>query len=94
MALNLQTVDRSWHAQAKAGFLAGNTTAFLCSTDNDKALTLVFDNHQQLLDRGIFEQALLESYAGTMTNYDQRAAQALDYLFKVADRERLRAVSA
>ena len=59
-ALNLRTVEPVLHDQAQEAFAAHDALGFVCSTDNHRALAIVFNNLFTLRAAGIYEQALLE----------------------------------
>ena len=90
-ALNLRTVEPVLHDQAQEAFAAHDALGFVCSTDNHRALAIVFNN---LFAAGIYEQALLEALTGTRTNHHRWSLGILMLLLEHADRDRLRAAGA
>jgi hypothetical protein len=90
--LSLDVVPGPLHAQARRAFKAGDAPLLLLSAGEGGALALVFDNYRALLDRGIYEACLIDAYINRKTNnraWDQRV---IEWMFSLADRDRLRAV--
>ena len=87
----MRTVEPVLHDQAQEAFAAHDALGFVCSTDNHRALAIVFNN---LFAAGIYEQALLEARTGTRTNHHRWSLGILMLLLEHADRDRLRAAGA
>jgi len=92
--LDLRTVRQLLHDQAREAFAARDALGFVCSTDNQRALALVFDNLFALRAAGIYEQTLLQALTGTRTNHHRWSLGILMLLLEHADRDRLRAAGA
>lgn len=61
--------------------------------DNTSTLAFVFDNCVALKQREMYEAALLDAYSGTRTNLVRWKLAVLRFLFGLADKSKLRALS-
>lgn len=77
--------------KAVEAFEAGNVTGFLCKASNEYGLDLVWRNNLALQSRGIYEKALVDAFIGTRTNNLHWPVSQLTFLFRIANRARLRA---
>ncbi len=91
--LDLDLIDKPFRAQSVATFDAGSVVGFLIGSEhgNGRWVDIVQDNMSQLLERGLYEEALLQAYISTSTNHAYRELDELAHLFALADRDRLRA---
>ena len=90
--LNLQAAEPVTHAAAREAYRAGDGVAFvLCGHSVGGMLDLVFDNLAALKYRDIYETALVHAFTGCKTNNHCWNTDALHYLFRLGDRDRLRA---
>jgi len=80
--------------EAAAALAAGNWLGCFILAPNEHALDLVFFNHAVLLERGVYEAALLDALTITRTNHHYRSLSDIATLFHLADRSRLRAAGA
>jgi hypothetical protein len=87
----LERISEKLRSQAVAAFEKGDLDGFLAMTDNDFWLALVFHNHEALAERRLYERALVHAFIGTRTNNYAWPRDVLDWMFAIADRERLRA---
>lgn len=91
-SLNTEALTPFRIQQAQEAFDEGDVTTFILSAaSNQSALALVFDNIDQLKERGIFEPALLEAFTGCRTNHHGWDPRTINALFDLADRDKLRA---
>jgi hypothetical protein len=87
----LKAIPPVLHAQAIKAFDDGDHVGFLCTASNAEGLSLVYMNCRSLLERGIYEGALLHAFTSTRSNNRAWPRRDLDYLFNLADRDKLRA---
>lgn len=73
------------------GLLARDAFGFLGRADNMKGLEIVWRNRDLLTSLGFFEAALLRAYVMVRVNTSHFPAKHLMQLFRLADRDRLRA---
>jgi len=90
-ALDLALIPAVLRPQAEEAFRAGDAGGMVCLMDNTVGLAFVFDNVWALLERGIFEEALVHAYTLTRVNFSRWSTSALRFLFDRADRAKLRA---
>lgn len=90
--LDLDLIDERFRAQSVAALNAGYVTGFLIGSEHGNGywVDIVQNNLSYLVDRGLYEQTLLQAYIGTSTNHASRELDELAYLFSLADRDRLR----
>jgi hypothetical protein len=91
MNLWLDPIPSFLEARAVEAVEAGDALGFLCKASNEDWLDLVWRNRMALQVRGIYEKALVEAFIGTRTNNLHWPASRLAFLFRIADRARLRA---
>jgi len=89
--LNLSAVDPRLRDQARAAFDRGDPLGFVFLADSGKSLGLVFDNLHPLRERGIYEAALVQAFTGCRGNHSHWPEGTIDFLFRMADREKIRA---
>ena len=89
MELNLQTVDFGLERQALKAWNKGNVSGVLICMSNTSCLAFVFDNMQVLKEKEKYEEALLDAYVGTRTNWHFWSLDVLEMMFTVADSEKL-----
>lgn len=90
-ALDLSCHDHLFHDKARAAFAAGDAGRFLLyANGNTVWLHVVARNMGALRQRGIYEAALLDAWAGTRTNNVEIPTWVLEDLFAHADRAVLR----
>lgn len=87
----LDPIPEWLHAEAAQRFAEGDVLGFLRLADNLSSLHLVAFNQPHLLDRGIYEAALLHALTATRVNNRPWSASALSILVGRADPARLRA---
>src|SRR5262245_48437975 len=69
MSLDLTIIEPVLRAQAVESLDAGDVLGFLISAPgNTRCLELVARNASELLDRGLYEAALLDAFGSTRTN--------------------------
>lgn len=89
--LDLSSIEEVCVASAEKEFLKGDGKRFAGTGYSQKAcLTIVADNVDALLERGIFEPALIAGYTGGKTNHAHIELEEIEELFSLADREALR----
>jgi len=88
-ALNLSLVppERLEHAQEL--FADGDVIGLLCLVGSGRALALVADNVRAFLDRGVYEAALVDAFTGCRINNSAWSLSALQFLFRLGNREKL-----
>jgi hypothetical protein len=91
MDLDLSLFEPQLCGLARAAFEEGNAGGFLLCAGNHYGLSIVRDNLLQLLERGIYEPALLTAYTGCRGNNRHWPTTTLQRLFNLADRAKLRA---
>jgi len=84
----LEPIPIKLREQALRNLEDGNVVGFLCSASNDHGLDLVYYNKGSLLERGLYEKALLDAYSMTRVNNHQQYRE-LAILFALAQRDRL-----
>jgi hypothetical protein len=89
--LNLDVVSPVLRAQTVEAFEQGDAICFVMGVENHNSLGLVFDNCGALLARGIYEKCLVEAFIGTRTNHHNWHRGVLEWMFSIADRDKLRA---
>ena len=89
--LYLNGIPDLFHERARAALEAGNAVGFLCLADNTLGLDLVEMNRQALVERGIYEAALLHALTATRLNFHYVPRARIAWLLHSADREKLRA---
>src|SRR5262249_51087973 len=77
--------------RARGAFDAGDAVGFLCSTDSHRGLQLVWDNVNVLREAGLYEPALLHAFTMTNSNHAHWPFDLIEAMFRLADREQLRA---
>ncbi len=87
----LDPIPLSLRAQALFAFEDGQVEGFLRLADSEQRLALVV--HNRLLQKQLYEVALLDAFLGTGTNHHRWSLAQLRFLFAVADRTRLRAIN-
>ena len=68
---------------------SGDVLGFLCKAQNEYGLHLVAYNCRLLMDRGLYEKALLHAYTATRTNNRHWSELDLQDLFLLAQRDRM-----
>jgi hypothetical protein len=91
--LNLRVVNPMFHDEARKAFRAGKASSFVHCAENHVCLALVADNWIALRDRSIFEECLLKAFVATRANHSEWPISAIEFLFSLAKRERLRELS-
>jgi hypothetical protein len=91
MALWLDPIPPECRRAAVAALEARDVTGFLIRAGNHDSLALVSWNLAPLRARGLYEAALLDAFTSNARNNSGWPADHLRWLFKIADRERLRA---
>lgn len=87
----LNPIPAVLRADAITRLAAGDVLGFLVTAGNEHSLSLVMMNAGTLLDRGLYEPALLHAMTASRTNNAKFPAQHLVYLVSLADRGKLRA---
>ena len=89
--LNLRAAEPQLIDQAREAFEEGDSCGFVgCALSQDRLL-LVADNVVPLKARGIYEPCLLTAFVATRVSNWEWPETALDFLFRSADRAKLRA---
>jgi hypothetical protein len=91
IALWLDPIPPDLHTKARQRLDSGDVLGFLVLASNTASLSLVMMNARTLLDRGLYEPALLHALTASRTNNAKFPAQSLAYLVSLADRGKLRA---
>jgi len=89
MDLNLSTVEPQLIELAKKALAEGNIFGVMGYMPNTSRLAFVVDNFPVLKERGVYEEALLDAYTGTRTNFSRWSFDLINYLFELADRKKL-----
>lgn len=87
----LDPIPENLRAEAGQRFADGDVLRFLGLASNTASLSLVDINQLALLDRGIYEPALLYALTMSRVNNAQWSMRELDELLGIADLGRLRA---
>ncbi|QDV73065.1 hypothetical protein [Botrimarina mediterranea] len=87
--LQLPNVEPFLHKRALDFFDAGDASGMLGCFESPWGLNIVYTNINSLIDRGIYEAALLDAYVGTSTNNRHWSIKNLPFLFGLADKQRL-----
>lgn len=87
MNLWLDPIPEELRPDAIEAFEAGEMPLGLAS--NMESLVLVYMNAKALLDRGMYERALLDAFIAARTNNHHFPVNMLQWLFSRADRARL-----
>ncbi len=87
--LVLDGIPTALHPQAIKAFQEGDAHCFLGMGGNVNGLWVVYDNWQQLRERGIYEGALLSAFSLTKGNNVSWPITNLEFLFNLADRQKL-----
>ncbi len=77
--------------RAIEAFEQGDAVGFLVKASNTDSLDLVAHNRCAMLARGIYEEMLVQAFTATRTNNAGWPRGVLEFLFKLADRDKLRA---
>ena len=77
------------HDMAIEAFNAGDAEGFLCRAGNEHSLALVERNATAMVERGIYERALLHAFIMTRANNVGWPLNVLDALFQRGDRAKL-----
>ena len=92
--LNLDCVEELQRKWAIESFNSGDMEGFtFAAYSMGGTLDIVVDNLERLQKRGLYETALVSGYIGCKFNFSHWTAEALDYLFRLADRDKLRSLS-
>ena len=93
MQLNLNLIAPSLRDRAVADLDAGDVIGFLGKAErgNQDHLAIVFDNFHALQARGLYEQALLAAWTSPRKNFAGWDIRVLSWMFRKANRVRLRA---
>ena len=95
MDLDLRCVPPTRKDQAVQAYEEGDALGFLMSAEaRGDALALVFDNTSPLLEKGIYEEALLHAFTGCRTNWRSWNTVVITWMFSHADRSKLLAAGA
>jgi hypothetical protein len=86
---NCGNVSEGLKKQALEGFERGDVVRMLISVGIENALWFVCLNAQSLIDRGVYEECLLDAFTGTRTNNRHWDEEVLGRMFERADREKL-----
>lgn len=90
--VNLSGIEPRLAGRAIDGLVDRNGHRFICCcNDNMNGLAIVWRNYDLLQSLGIFESTLLHAYPQVRVNTRHVPAWAVEWLFRMADRERLRA---
>lgn len=83
-------VNERLHEQARQAFVHGDAVRLLGLADrNSLQLSLVTVIKHELRERGVYEEALLHAFVSTATNHHEMELDTIDYLFELADRDKL-----
>ncbi len=88
----LDPVSAACRKQAVTAIETGDVRLFLMSASNEHSLDLVWRNVDTLKGRGLYERALLCAFTATRTNNRGWSLDALRLLFRIADRDVIRAI--
>jgi hypothetical protein len=89
--LDLKYIPCSLRPTAIKHFDDRNAIGFLCTTDNQSGLSLVFDNLPVLKAAGIYEPALVHAFTACRVNHGNWSVDVVEFMFDQCDKERLRA---
>lgn len=87
--LDFSDIPPSLWKQALEAFEKGDAARVLSSADNLLGMRIVQANVEPLKARGIYEEALLEAFTGTRTNWHHWPMAELERLIRQANRDRL-----
>ena len=74
----------------RQAWVEGDVLQILMWLDNTAELAFVCDNHEALLQRGLYEIALVNAYQDTRTNFKAWDPCMIGHLFSIADPVKLR----
>jgi hypothetical protein len=90
--LNLREAESMWHDQLLDYFAKGDAAGVMFSVGgNTRLLPFVFDNVLALRARGILEPCIVDAYTATRTNFAGWSLSAMQSVFDMADKAKLRA---
>jgi hypothetical protein len=89
MNLNLSCVEPELIEQAKKDMAENNIMSVMHYMPNTRCLSFIVDNHCEFKRCGLYEKALIDAYIGTRTNFSRWSFALINYLFELADREKL-----
>ena len=84
--LNLSAVDTQLHETTLDSFLDGNAGFVYSAYSTNAMLDLVLDNAAVLLSMGMYEQALLNAYAGARRDFRDWPTSVLQMMFDLGER--------
>ena len=89
--LNLRAAEPQLINQARQAFEEGDSRGFVGCAPSQARLLFVADNVIPLQAKGIYEPCLLTAFVATRVSNWEWPEKALDFLFRSADRAKLRA---
>ena len=89
--VNLSLIPPGLHEQAEQALKDNDVIGFLCKADNMKSLEIVWQNWNLLQSMGLYEEALLHAFTICGLNNHHVPPARLSFLFRIADRAKLRA---
>jgi hypothetical protein len=92
-ALDLRLIDPVLHELAREAYEEGDPVGFCGLADDELGLALVHDNLFALHERGIYEACLLHAFTGGRTSNWRYSPSVSGLLFRLADRDKLRAAA-
>jgi hypothetical protein len=90
-SLWLDPIPAFAHGDAIAALDEGDSVGFLMFGSNTESIALVARNAAALIQRGLFEETLLQAFVASRTNNAHHSMTGLRWLFSLANRAKLRA---
>lgn len=89
MHLDLSAVDTPFIDDALIAWRDGDIRGILCFMSNTRGLAFVLNNIRPLRKKGLYEKALFDAYIRTRTNWSYWSPSSIEFMFGVADPEKL-----
>jgi len=89
--VNLSLIPHGLHGQATQALEEHDVEGFLCTADNMDSMDIVSQNCNLLQSIGLYEEALLSAFTGCRLNNHHVPPATLSFLFRWANRAKLRA---
>jgi len=89
--VNLSLIPPGLHEQAEQALKDYAVIGFLSKADNMKSLEIVWQNWNLLQSMGLYEEALLHAFTAARLNNHHVPSARQSFLFRIADRAKLRA---
>ncbi len=87
--LNLSCVEPELIDLAKKAWAENDIMKVTGYMPNTRRLSFLIDNYWAFKQHDLYEEALLDAYIGTRTNFSRWSVYLINYLFEKADRQKL-----